>query len=121
MENTYAVCEGTLAHAIGLSGSRYAGARRCLLAILVVLTMFGTSICLAGEPPFSDARNLPLPALHPYQEPIYHGFARSAGLNYREALSQIASDTGLVGEPNATGVPEASKPVLSWETGAGKS
>jgi hypothetical protein len=75
----------------------------------------------AEEPSSTDAPNLPLPALHPYQEPIYHGIARSAGLNYREALSQIASDKGLAGEPIATGAPEASKPVLSWETGAGKS
>ena len=58
---------------------------------------------------------------HPYQESIYYGFARSDGLNYGESLSQIASDKGLAGEPIATGTPEAPKPVLSWETGAGKS
>ena len=92
MENTYTVCKGSLTHAIGRSGSRYAGARRCLLAILVVLAMFGSSACLAGEPASTGAPNLPLPALHPYQESIYHGFfARSAGIYYRESLSQIAS------------------------------
>ncbi|MGD1152144.1 MAG: DUF3943 domain-containing protein [Syntrophales bacterium] len=58
---------------------------------------------------------------HPYQEYIYHGFARSAGQDYRESLSQIASSNGLAGEPIAAGAPEAPKPVLSWETGAGKS
>lgn len=121
MENTYAFCKVRLTHAIGLSGARYAGALRCLLTILVVLTMFGPSACIAGEPPSTDAPNLALPALHPYQEPIYHGFARSAGLNYRESLSQIAPGKGPAGEPIATGAPEASKPVLSWETGAGKS
>ncbi|MGA2333654.1 MAG: hypothetical protein ABSG75_18090 [Syntrophales bacterium] len=63
---------GRLTHAIGLSGSRYAGASRCLLAILVVLIMFGPSVCLAAK-------------------------------------------------PIAAGVPEASKPFLPWETGAGKS
>ena len=57
---------------IGLSGTSYAGVRRCLLAILVVLTMFIPGICLAGE-------------------------------------------------PIATSAPEAPKPVLSWETGVGKS
>jgi hypothetical protein len=58
---------------------------------------------------------------HPYQGSIYYGFARSAGLNYRESLSQIASGKALAGEPIATGAPEAPKPVLSWETGTGKS
>jgi len=123
MENNYAVCEGRLTHATGLSGSCYAGARRSLLAILVVLTMFGSSVCLAGEPASTGAPNLPLPALHPYQKSIYSGFARSAGLDYRESLSlaQIAPGKDLVGEPIATGAPEAPKPGLSWETGAGKS
>jgi hypothetical protein len=77
--------------------------------------MFGASTCLAGEP------NLPLPALHSYQEFIYHGFARSAGLNGWESLSQIASGKGLAGEPIAIGAPETPKPVLYWESGADKS
>ncbi|MGZ6277000.1 MAG: hypothetical protein ACXWMI_12970, partial [Syntrophales bacterium] len=115
-----AVCEGRLTHMIGLSESRHAGAGRCLLAILVALTMFGPGVCLAGEPIAAGAPDLPLPALHLYQESIYHEFARSAGINYRESLSQIASDKGLAGELIATGTPEAPKPVLSWETGAGK-
>ena len=58
---------------------------------------------------------------HLYEGSIYYGFARSSGLNYRESLSQITSDKGLAGEPITTGAPEAPKPVLSWETGAGKS
>ncbi len=63
---------GRLTPLIGLSGTRYAGVCRCLLAILVALTLFGPGICLAAE-------------------------------------------------PIAAGVPEETKPVLSWETGAGKS
>jgi hypothetical protein len=58
--------------AIGLSRFRYAGVRRCLWAIILLLNIFGSGVCLAEE-------------------------------------------------PIAAGLPEASKPVLSWETGAGKS
>lgn len=70
--NNISQAEGRLTNAIDLNGFSYAGVRRCLLAILIVFTMFGPGVCLAGE-------------------------------------------------PVATGAPEASKPVLSWETGAGKS
>jgi len=63
---------GRLAHLIGLNGTSYAGVCRCLLAILVVLTMFMPGVCLAGE-------------------------------------------------PIVAGAAEAPKPVLSWETGVGKS
>ena len=121
VSNNIAQTGGRLTHAIDLSGSRYPGARRCLLAILVILTMFGPNVCLAEEPASTVAPDLPLPALHLYQESIYHEFARSDGLNYREPFSQIASAKGLAEEPIATGAPEAAKPVLSWETGAGKS
>ncbi|MGD0274834.1 MAG: DUF3943 domain-containing protein [Syntrophales bacterium] len=122
MENTYTVCKGRCTDAIGWSGSRYTSAGRCLLAILVVLALFGSSACLAGDPSSSDVPNLPLPVLHPYQESYYNGyFARSVDLNYRESFSQIALNKDLAGEPIAAGAPEATKPVLSWETGVGKS
>jgi Domain of unknown function (DUF3943) len=154
-----AQAEGRLTNAINLSGLRYAGVRRCLLTIFVVLTMFGQSVCLAGEPIVTDAPEAPKPVLswdtgvgksylipameipalllllngcdrlaysnsvepdgkktydsnlstfwdhvvheqwgvdedafamnqfaHPYQGSMYHGFARSAGLNYWESL-----------------------------------
>ena len=80
------------------------------------------ALALPGSPLPTDAPNLPLPSLYPYQESTYHGFfARSAGIYYREPLSQIASSKDLAGEPIAADTPEAPKPVLSWETGAGKS
>ena len=148
-----------LTHAMGLSGTSYTSVCRCLLAILVVLTMFGTGVCLAEEPIATGVPEEPktvlsldtgadksylIPALeipafllllngydrlaypdsiepdgkktydstlstfwdhvvheqwgidqdafamnqlyHPYQGSMYHGFARSAGLNYWEAL-----------------------------------
>ena len=149
---------GRLTHLIGLSGTSYAGIRRCLLAILVVLTMFIPGVCLAGEPIDTGTPEAPKPVLfwetgvgksylipalenpvfllllsgydrlaypndvengkktysstlsttwdhivtehwvvdqdpfainqlgHPYQGTMFHGFARSAGLNYWEAL-----------------------------------
>jgi|SRR5208283_4169042 len=150
--------EGRLDHAVCLSGTSYAGVRRCLLAILAVLTMFIPGVCLAGESIASGAAEAPKPVLswetgvgksylipaleipafllllsgydrlaypndvengkktysstlsttwdhivtehwvvdqdpfainqlgHPYQGSMFHGFARSAGLNYWEAL-----------------------------------
>ena len=150
---------GRLTHAIGLKGYRFTGVRRCLLAILVVLAVFGQGVCLAEEPITTGTSETPkqvlsgetgvgksylIPALeipafllllngydrlaysnsveadgkktydsnlstfwdhvvhgpwgidedafamnqfnHPYQGSIYHGFARSAGLNYWESL-----------------------------------
>jgi len=149
---------GRLTHLIGLSGTSYAGIRRCLLAILVVLTMFIPGVCLAGEPIDTGTPEAPKPVLfwetgvgksylipalenpvfllllsgydrlaypndvengkktysstlsttwdhivtehwvvdqdpfainqlgHPYQGTMFHGFARSAGLDYWEAL-----------------------------------
>ena len=124
MDNNYVVCEeGRPAHAIGLSGSRYLVSCRCLLAILVVLAIFGSGVCLAKEPASTGTFNLSLPALQPYEKSTYHGFARSDGLNYRESLSLSQTSPGkeLVGGPIATVAPEAPKKILSWETGAGKS
>jgi hypothetical protein len=193
VNSNIAQAEGRLTHAIGLSESRYTCARRGLLAIIVLLTLVRSSVCLAGEPTATGApeapkpvmswktgagKSYPIPALetsgfilvlngydrfaypneveaeekiddtnpsllrdhivhgpwgsdqenfytnqfnHPYQGSMYYGFALSAGLNYGESLSEIASDKGVAGEPIATGVFEAPKPVLSWETGAGKS
>jgi hypothetical protein len=143
----------------GHSGTGYAGVRRCLLAILVILAMFIPGICPAGEPIAADTPEAPKPVLswetgvgksyiipaleipafllllngydrlaypnsvepngektysstlsttwdhivheqwgvdedafamnqfaHPYQGSMYHGFARSAGLNYWQSL-----------------------------------
>jgi len=50
-------------HAIGLNGSRYAGIRLCLLAIIVVLTMFMPGVCPAGEPIATGAPEAPKPVL----------------------------------------------------------
>ena len=170
VNSNMAQSEGRLTHTIGLSESPYTYARRGLLAIIVVLTLVGSSVCLAGEPTAAGAPEAPKPVMswktgagksylvpaldtsgfilvlndydrfaypneveegegvydtnqfkHPYQGSISHGFARSDGLNYRESLSQVASDKSLAVEPIAPGAPKAPKPVLSWETGAGKS
>ncbi len=97
--------------------------KKIQLIILVVLAMFGSSGCLAGEPASAGAPNSLPPTLHADQRSSYQGFARSGGFNYRESfsLSQNTPGKSLIGEPIATDVPKASKPVLSWETGAGKS
>lgn len=123
MDNNYAVCEGSIAPAIGLNGLRYFVFCRCLLAILAVLAVFGLGVCLAKEPASTGAFNLSLPALQPYEKSPYHGFARSDGLNYGGFLSFSQTPPGkeLAGEPIATGTSEAPKQIMSWETGAGKS
>ena len=97
--------------------------KRIQLIILVVLAMFGSSVCLAGEPASTGVPNSLSPTLHADQKSSYQGFARSGGFNYRESFSLSQNEQGksLIGEPIATDVSKASKQVLSWETGAGKS
>jgi hypothetical protein len=63
VNSNIAQAEGRLTHTIGLSESRYTCARRGLLAIIVVLTLVGSSVCLAGEPTAIGAPEAPKPVM----------------------------------------------------------
>jgi hypothetical protein len=101
VNSNIAQAKGRFTYVIGLRGSLRDGVRRCLLAILVVLAIFGPGICLAGETITEGSSETSKQAF---------SWETGTGKSYFIAADAVTE-----------GSSETPKPALSWETGTGKS